>query len=99
MRDTWITKQGMEDFQDFDLYIASYYFTVTTITTVGYGDISATQTTERCIAILMMIFGVVAFSFATGTLSSILQSFDASHAYLKEKLLVLDKLNEKFNLS
>ncbi len=50
-------------------------------------------------AILLMIFGVVAFSFATGTLSSILASFDASHAELKEKLRVLDKLRAKFNLS
>jgi len=33
----------MNDYSDMDLYIASYYFTVTTITTVGYGDITPTQ--------------------------------------------------------
>jgi hypothetical protein len=89
----------MQDFSDLELYIASYYFTVTTITTVGYGDITATQTQERSVAIFLMIFGVVAFSFATGTLSSILASFDASHAILTEKLEVLDQLREKFNIS
>jgi hypothetical protein len=73
----------MNDYSDMALYISSYYFTVTTITTVGYGDITPTQSQERVYAILIMIFGVVAFSFATGTLSSILASMDASHAELK----------------
>jgi predicted membrane protein len=79
-RANWIYDNQMQDFDNFELYIAAYYFTVTTITTVGYGDITATQTQERLVAILLMIFGVVAFSFATGTLSSILASFDASQA-------------------
>jgi hypothetical protein len=46
----------------------------------------------------MMIFGVVAFSFATGTLSSILASFDAEHADLKKKLQVLNQFNDKYGL-
>ena len=47
------------------------YFTVTTITTVGYGDIYATETAERMLGILTMLIGVIAFSFSTGSLSSI----------------------------
>jgi hypothetical protein len=41
-RDNWIRDQQLDDSDNWDLYIASYYFTVTTITTVGYGDITAT---------------------------------------------------------
>jgi hypothetical protein len=48
------------------------YFTITTIATVGYGDISGKNTTERLVAIIIMILGVVSFSYATGSLSSIL---------------------------
>ena len=52
------------------------YFSVTTITTVGYGDISATATNERILSIFIMIVGVIAFSFATGSLTSIISNVD-----------------------
>jgi voltage-gated potassium channel Kch len=55
-----------------ELYITALYFTVTTITTVGYGDISGTNTTERLVSIFLMILGVVFFSFSTGALTSII---------------------------
>jgi len=54
------------------LYITSLYWTTTTFTTVGYGDISATTNTEMLFCIVMMIVGVIAFSYANGTLSSII---------------------------
>ena len=54
-----------------DQYITSFYFTITTITTVGYGDISAGTTSEKIICIFIMLIGVIAFSFASGSLASI----------------------------
>lgn len=71
----------MNDFGDTSntkLYFASFYFTVTTITTVGYGDIAAHNTIERIICIVLMITGVISFSFASGSLSSILSNYDQS---------------------
>jgi potassium voltage-gated channel Eag-related subfamily H protein 8 len=59
---------------DIELYITSFYFTVTTIMTVGYGDITATSVLEKIVCILLMLIGVVAFSFATGYISSIITS-------------------------
>ena len=57
---------------DFNLYITSVYFTVTTIVTVGYGDITPVSVGEQIMCIFLNITGVVAFSFATGALSSII---------------------------
>jgi voltage-gated potassium channel Kch len=37
----WIFESGVNDSEEFELYVTSYYFTVTTIMTVGYGDIKA----------------------------------------------------------
>ena len=54
------------------MYIVSFYFTVTTITTVGYGDIKGHTTIERVFCTITMILGVVSFSFASGSLASIL---------------------------
>jgi Trk-type K+ transport system membrane component len=49
---------------------------VTTITTVGYGDISGSTDIEKVFCIFIMIIGVLAFSFATGSLASILANYD-----------------------
>ena len=59
-----------------DLYAMSFYWTITTITTVGYGDINGTNTTEFIFCSIMMVIGVVGFSFANGSLASIITNFD-----------------------
>ena len=71
---------------------------MTTFTTVGYGDISATNTSERILAIFLMIGGVFAFSFATGTLTSILTSLDATNKQINEKMAIVNKISERYNL-
>jgi len=95
---TWIYQKGYQDLSDSDLYVRSFYFTVTTLTTVGFGDISPTTTLEMLFGVVVMIVGVGAFSFATGSLSSIFSSLDASQAKLKEKLQVLDHIRDQYNV-
>jgi hypothetical protein len=68
------------------------YFTVTTILTVGYGDIRAYNTDEKLFCIFLMLIGVLSFSFATGSLSSIISSYDHKEALLKEKIATLNQI-------
>ena len=58
------------------MYVASFYYTITTITTVGYGDHSGFNTLERIMQVITMIIGVFAFSYATGALSSLIFDSD-----------------------
>ena len=62
----------------FDLYITSIYWTVTTMSTVGYGDISAHTTLERIFAIVIMITGVLAFNLISGALGALITNYDSS---------------------
>lgn len=92
---TWIDQEELdfdETFSGRQLYILAIYFTVTTMTTVGYGDISATNTYERLFCIVLMFVGVSCFTFISGALSSILSNYDQSQAAYQEKLLHLNKL-------
>lgn len=77
---TWIYQKDFLDFSTFELYMTSYYFTVTTILTVGYGDITAYSLSEKFFCILLMLIGVIYFSFSTGALSSIISSYDFKEA-------------------
>lgn len=76
-KQTWIYSKSFGDLDDADLYVTSFYFTVTTILTVGYGDICAQNMAERLYCVVLMLIGVLSFSFATGALSSIIQSMDS----------------------
>ena len=37
----WIYSKDMQDTDNANLYVTSFYFVVTTLVTVGYGDITA----------------------------------------------------------
>jgi voltage-gated potassium channel Kch len=50
--------------------MTAVYFTVTTITTVGYGDMSASTFLEQIFCVIIMIIGVIAFSMASGALTN-----------------------------
>lgn len=51
--DNWIEAGEFQDLTMSELYATSCYFTMTTITTVGYGDISGNSTIERVICIFL----------------------------------------------
>lgn len=55
-------------------YIWATYWCVTTLATVGYGDIGPTTTIERVYAMAVMIGGVAMYSFVIGNVASILAS-------------------------
>ncbi len=88
-KENWIYQKGFNDLPVVELYITSFYFTVTTIMTVGYGDITAYNSIEKLLCILLMLIGVVAFSFATGAISSIISNQDSAEAKLREKMETL----------
>lgn len=71
-KENWIYHHGFIDATNFQLYTASLYFTVTTLQTVGYWDITAYNETEKLLCSILMIMGVLTFSYMTGALSSII---------------------------
>lgn len=64
----------------------------TTVTTVGYGDISATNTLESVFLIFMLCIGVMCFSFISGSLTSIITENDNEQEDLKKKMEKLDMI-------
>jgi voltage-gated potassium channel Kch len=59
--DTWLTRQEAAtigyDASNFVRYVSALYWAVTTMTTVGYGDITSVQAGERIFNIFAMVLG------------------------------------------
>lgn len=72
----WLEDSTFYSYSNTDQYITACYFIMTTISTVGYGDISASTRLERVFMIALMLIGVSSFTFISGALSSILSNYD-----------------------
>ena len=85
--------------ENYELYTFSIYFVVTTMSTVGYGDMSAGTRLERIFCIVLMILGVIFFNIISGALSSVISFSDSQHAVYQEKIIFLNKLRSSYNIS
>lgn len=70
-------------------YTACMYWTFTTITTVGYGDLTPISISERWYAIMTMICGTGLFGYLLGVLTHIMADSHGQKAQLRLKLLGL----------
>jgi voltage-gated potassium channel len=62
--------------EEYEIYILSIYFMMTTISTIGYGDIVGTTALQRVYVIILMIFGVIFFTLLSGAIASYLTAID-----------------------
>ena len=83
-----------------DMYIDAIYFVTTTMTAVGYGDLSAFDKGEWSMAAVMItqFFGLLGFSiikqqvFTTKSLTTIEDVINTTEYDIEETLFRIDKL-------
>ena len=83
-------RQGQEYYE----WVTALYWAITTMTTIGYGDISATTAEERAVACVVMILGCGFFAWSTGTITSVLTTKAACKVRFTDKL---EELTEFMN--
>ena len=59
----WIVDQNLTDASDLDVYIAAFFFNLTTIYTIGYGNITSQNMHERVYNIIVMVVGIMLYSY------------------------------------
>jgi len=83
---------------DYSIYYISFYWCITTITTVGYGDISGTNNPERMFCCFVMVVGVIMFSLANGALASIISQEDNAIGGFHDQINALNQAYKDFFL-
>ena len=72
------------------IYFNAFYFILTTITTVGYGDISGSTTNEYLFSMCVEFIGLTFFSFLTGTISVMFSGDQSFESLINARMEELD---------
>jgi len=87
--ETWVSVLGYADKSIYDLYVASLYFIMVTMMTVGFGDIHPVTDNERIYAIATMLTGGVVFGAMISRLASILEKRNPEAKALRQNMTEL----------
>ncbi|KAK1438219.1 hypothetical protein QVD17_04025 [Tagetes erecta] len=74
MEDTWIGSI-IQDFEDRSIWLGytySLYWSIVTLTTVGYGDLHAVNTGEKVFSIFYMLFNIGLTSYLIGNMTNLI---------------------------
>ena len=74
------------DMSEIDYYIRSLYYVVTTLSTVGYGDITPNTTGGRLLAMVTMMIGVGIFGIIIGNITRYFSEADRYKEQNREKI-------------
>jgi hypothetical protein len=78
--DCWVMIIGIQDAAPPTRYIRSLYWTIVTMTTVGYGDITPHRNIEYVFTMVVMLLGASGYAFLIGKIASLFSNIDAAKA-------------------
>ena len=84
----WILATNNQDKGFYNLYMISCYFLITTMTSVGYGDITCVSLGETIFQIIVLAIGVIAYSWVVSTIGN----------YVKNETKAAIKFNKDMDL-
>ena len=79
---------GLGDANRLNRYIIAFYWTVTTLTTIGYGDVTPDQTNNAQILFIIIVelIGAGMYGFIIGNIANIIANIDIAKSQYQEKM-------------
>ncbi|KAL4468855.1 hypothetical protein ABPG72_008782 [Tetrahymena utriculariae] len=99
LSNNWVNQANIQNSDFYEQYFYSLYWSITTLTTVGYGDIHIQNYQEAIfISIVMIIFSYV-FAYSVSNIGVILQEIQKSSRQLQERLSIIQKFMNRKNVN
>ena len=94
----WIVVQNIQDNDFIYIYVAAIYYLMTTLTTVGYGDIAVITTYERFYQIILLIVGTCAYSWILTFISNYIKKMNEQYIDFENKVKILGDIRISYPL-
>ena len=89
---SWVTHQNLMNNSKLEIYISSFYYVYATVFTVGYGDIVSINIYERFFNLILLVAGIMAYSYSVSSLSNYVQNVDSKTQDFNDKMEILHHL-------
>lgn len=87
----WIFIGGPTEFDsNGQTYLEAFYWTVTTLTTIGYGDITPVEPVQFVFVIIIMLIGAAIYGFIIGNIANIIANIDVAKSQFRERVETVD---------
>ena len=92
----WVTRHGLSRHATSirRMYVKAVYWTVATMTTVGYGDIIPENEIEELASIIVMLIGSLMFAYIFGLMATYVASMDHTTSTFKMKVDSMERFME-----
>uniref|UniRef100_A0A061QTN1 Potassium sodium hyperpolarization-activated cyclic nucleotide-gated channel protein n=1 Tax=Tetraselmis sp. GSL018 TaxID=582737 RepID=A0A061QTN1_9CHLO len=87
---TWVGNAGLEDEGNASRYITALYWAMSTLTTVGYGDVTPLTNAEKIVSMFAMVVGVTIFAYFMGSTASLITTINSSETAVTQKISQMD---------
>ena len=83
----WLALRGMTpDMDNGTNYLRALYWCITTLATVGYGDITPSTNAQMLYAMVVMLIGVGVYGYVIGNVATLLANIDLAKAHYQANL-------------
>ncbi|EQC38598.1 hypothetical protein, variant [Saprolegnia diclina VS20] len=86
----WVAKQNLNASSLYAQYVSSFYWSIMTMTTVGYGDVTGQNTNERLFSIFAMINGAWIFAYGITNVVAMVSNLNSTDTQFQQKM---DRIN------
>ncbi|XP_071956713.1 uncharacterized protein [Antedon mediterranea] len=94
---TWVDQVNATS--PFEEYVSALYWAAATMTSTGYGDISAHTTVARFISVVAMLVGLLLYGYCLSSIAATLANSDAPRVGFQEKLFAVQEFMKDHGLS
>ena len=88
----WIVYKNLDTSNFITIYLSSIYFLITTVTSVGYGDITGNSITEFIFQIFLLIIGIIAYSWLISSISNYVKENNQQNEVFNQKIDILNEI-------
>jgi len=88
---SWRADSNVLDKSRFTQYVAAIYWSVSTVTTVGYGDVVAVSNIERICSMVLMMVGATVYAYFTSNMNVVVASINIANTRKNQHMAAVNR--------